>query len=85
MSRYVGGLMLGYGRCGGALDDPEALLDVDVPVFIPGGAACPVDDCVGMLMGGRNAYAAEQRRVPGTRRKLRSAPSAIVPLLTMSQ
>ncbi len=66
MTRYAEGLLLVYGRCGSALDDAEALLDVDVPVSIPGGISSPVDDCVGMLMGGREAYAAEQRRVAGT-------------------
>lgn len=66
MSRHVDALVLGYGLCGGALEDPKQLLDVDVPVFVPTDGGHPVDDCVGLVLGGRNRYHAEQRRIPGT-------------------
>jgi hypothetical protein len=66
MNRYVDALLLGYGLCGGALENPKELLDVDVPVFLPMDGDHPVDDCVGLLLGGRNCYYAEQRKVPGT-------------------
>src|SRR5690242_9815360 len=36
MSRYVDGIVLGYGLCGNALERPEELLrEVGVPIFIP--------------------------------------------------
>ena len=63
---YVDALLLGYGLCGNALENPERLLDVDVPVFIPMDEDHPVDDCVGLLIGGRTCYYAEQCRIPGT-------------------
>lgn len=66
MSRHVDAILLGYGLCGGALENPKELLDVDVPVFLPMDGDHPVDDCVGLLLGGRNCYYAEQRKVPGT-------------------
>jgi hypothetical protein len=66
MSRHVDALLLGYGLCGNALENARELLDVDVPVFIPMDGDHPVDDCVGMILGGRENYYAEQRRVPGT-------------------
>jgi hypothetical protein len=67
ISRYADGLLLGYGRCGGTLDDPAAMLDLDIPVSFPRDASGPpVDDCVGLLLGSRDVYVAEQRRIPGT-------------------
>ncbi len=63
---HVDALLLGYGLCGNALDDPQAVLDVDVPVFLPTDQGHPVDDCVGLCLGGRDGYYAEQRKVPGT-------------------
>jgi hypothetical protein len=66
MSRYLDALLLGYGLCGNALENPEELFDVDVPLFLPMDGDHPVDDCVGMILGGRETYFAEQRRVPGT-------------------
>jgi hypothetical protein len=66
MSRYVDALLLGYGLCGSALENPEELLDVDVPVFVLMDGGHLVDDCVGLILGGRDSYYAEQRRVPGT-------------------
>ncbi|MCK5136311.1 MAG: DUF1638 domain-containing protein [Bacteroidales bacterium] len=66
MNRYVDAFLLGYGLCGNALRNPIELLDVDVPVFYPVDDDHPVDDCVSMIMGGRDCYYAEQCRIPGT-------------------
>lgn len=63
---FVHALLVGYGLCGNALADPKAVLDVDVPVFLPMEQDRLVDDCVGLCLGGRDAYYAEQCRVPGT-------------------
>jgi len=63
---HVDVLLLGYGLCGNALDDPRAVLDVDVPVFLPMDQGHPVDDCVALCLGGRECYYAEQRKTPGT-------------------
>jgi hypothetical protein len=63
----VDALLLGYGLCGNALADPEALLaEAGVPVFIPWDEDHPVDDCVGLIIGGRENYYEEQCRVAGT-------------------
>lgn len=62
----VDALLLGYGLCGNALDDPRAVLDVDVPVILPMDHGHPVDDCVALCLGGRAPYSEEQRRTPGT-------------------
>ena len=67
MSQHVDALLLGYGLCGNALEAPEELLsDIGVPVFIPMDEDHPVDDCVGLLIGGRERYYAEQCKVAGT-------------------
>jgi len=66
MGPHVDALLLGYGLCGGALNKPQELLDLDVPVFIPMDKDHPVDDCVGLLIGGRDNYYAEQCKIPGT-------------------
>jgi len=69
MSPHVDGIMLGYGMCGNALTNPEELLrneGVRVPVFIPMDEGHPVDDCVGLLIGGREIYYAEQCNIAGT-------------------
>ena len=63
---HVNALLLGYGLCGNALEDPRAVLDVDVPVFLPIDHDHPVDDCVALCLGGRDCYYAEQRKIPGT-------------------
>jgi hypothetical protein len=58
---------LGYGLCGNALQNPEELLsDAGVPVFIPMDQDHPVDDCVGLIIGGRERYYQEQCSVAGT-------------------
>jgi hypothetical protein len=63
----VDALMLGYGLCGNALEKPDELLsDVGVPVYIPMDEDHPVDDCIGLLIGGRECYYGEQCKVAGT-------------------
>jgi len=67
MGPHVDALMLGYGLCGNALDKPEELLSgAGVPVFIPMDEHHPVDDCIGLLIGGRERYYEEQCKVAGT-------------------
>ena len=67
MGSRVDALLLGYGLCGNALEKPEELLsDAGVPVFIPMDEDHPVDDCIGLLIGGRERYYGEQCRVAGT-------------------
>ncbi|GAB4278485.1 MAG: DUF1638 domain-containing protein [Deferrisomatales bacterium] len=67
MSPYVDGIFLGYGLCGNALEKPRELLaDAGVPVYLPMDEDHPVDDCVGLVLGGRRAYYEEQCRVAGT-------------------
>ena len=64
---HVDALLLGYGLCGNALEKPEELLqDAGVPVFIPMDEDHPVDDCVGLIIGGRSHYYGEQCKVAGT-------------------
>ncbi len=63
----VDALMLGYGLCGNALVKPDELLsDAGVPIFIPMDEDHPVDDCIGLLIGGRERYYGEQCKVAGT-------------------
>ena len=53
MGRHVDAIVLGYGLCGNALQKPEELLvDAGVPIFIPMDQDHPVDDCVGLIIGG---------------------------------
>jgi len=66
MAGHVDAVLLGYGLCGNALENAGDLLDIDKPVFVPIDNGHPVDDCVGLLIGGRERYVAEQRSVPGT-------------------
>jgi hypothetical protein len=67
MAPRVDALLLGYGLCGNALEAPRELLShVGVPVFVPMNDDHPVDDCVGLLIGGRERYYAEQCKVAGT-------------------
>jgi hypothetical protein len=67
MGRYVDAIVMGYGLCGNALEKPDELLsDADVPIFIPMDDDHPVDDCVGLLIGGRDCYYSEQCEVAGT-------------------
>ena len=66
MAGHVDAVLLGYGLCGNALENAGDLLDIDKPVFVPMDNGHPVDDCVGLLIGGRERYVAEQRSAPGT-------------------
>ncbi len=66
LAPHVHALALGYGLCGNALENPKETLDVGVPLFIPMDGDRPVDDCIGLLLGGREPYLAQQRKVPGT-------------------
>lgn len=67
MGRHVDAIFLGYGLCGNALQKPHELLaDAGVPIFIPMDQDHPVDDCVGLIIGGRDCYYREQCRVAGT-------------------
>jgi len=66
LAPHVDALLLGYGLCGNALADAKAVLDVDVPVIAPMDGGRPVDDCVALLLGGRDRYCEEQRKAPGT-------------------
>jgi hypothetical protein len=63
---YIDILMLGYGLCGGALNDARAVVDVDIPVFQPMDDNHPVDDCIALCLGGRERYYSEQRKIAGT-------------------
>lgn len=64
---YVDAILLGYGLCGNALENPDELFStIDVPVFLPMEEDHPVDDCVGLLVGGRENYYEEQRACAGT-------------------
>ncbi len=67
MEPYVDAIFLGYGLCGNALKDQDELLPASVvPVLLPMDGDHPVDDCVGLIIGGRENYYEEQRRVAGT-------------------
>jgi hypothetical protein len=67
MGPRVDAILLGYGLCGNALEKPTELLsDAGVPIFIPMDEDHPVDDCVGLIIGGRRSYYAEQCKVAGT-------------------
>ena len=67
MGSRVDALLLGYGLCGNALEKPDELLsDAGVPIFIPMDEDHPVDDCVGLVIGGRRSYYEELCKVAGT-------------------
>jgi|MudIll2142460700_1097286.scaffolds.fasta_scaffold55280_3 hypothetical protein len=67
MGKHVDAIMLGYGLCGNALEKPEEMLkSAGVPLFRPMDTDHPVDDCVGLILGGREPYYAEQCRTAGT-------------------
>ena len=67
MGPYVDAILLGYGLCGNALNHADALFStVRVPVFLPMDEDHPVDDCVGLIIGGREAYYEEQCKCAGT-------------------
>jgi hypothetical protein len=66
LSFHVDALLLSYGACGNALEEDHDWLDVKIPVFRPMHEGRLVDDCVGLLIGGRDCYHAEQCKAPGT-------------------
>jgi hypothetical protein len=67
MEPYVDGIFLGYGLCGNALKNHDELLPKDgVPIFMPMDEDHPVDDCVGLIIGGRENYYEEQCKTAGT-------------------
>lgn len=67
MARRVDSVLLGYGLCGNALNHAQDLFsEVGVPVMLPMDEDHPVDDCVGLIIGGRENYYAQQREVAGT-------------------
>ncbi|MGD8911921.1 MAG: DUF1638 domain-containing protein [Candidatus Thiodiazotropha sp.] len=63
---HIDVLLLGYGLCGGALNDAPAVVDMDIPVFQPMDDNHPIDDCIALCMGGRERYYSEQRKIAGT-------------------
>ncbi len=64
---YVDAVMLGYGLCGNAMAKPEELFEsVHIPVFMVMDEDHIVDDCIGMLIGGRENYYEEQCKIAGT-------------------
>ena len=67
MGSHVDAILLGYGLCGNALEKPDELLaESGVPIFIPMDEDHPVDDCVGLIIGGRDNYYQEQCHLAGT-------------------
>ncbi len=66
MAGYIDGLLLGYGMCGGTLHNIEEILSPDVPIFLLTEGKRLVDDCVGMMIGGKEKSYARQRKITGT-------------------
>jgi hypothetical protein len=67
MGPYVDAIMLGYGLCGNAMDKPDELFSsIGIPVLLPMEDDRPVDDCVGLIIGGRENYYEEQCKCAGT-------------------
>lgn len=67
MAPFVDAVLLGYGLCGNALNHADDLFkEIPVPVLLPMEQENPVDDCVGLIIGGRENYYAEQCRCAGT-------------------
>jgi hypothetical protein len=62
----IDALLLGYGLCGGALDNARAVVDVALPLFQPMDGEHAVDDCVALCLGGRARYYGEQCKCAGT-------------------
>ena len=61
MTPYVDAIVLGYGLCGNALHDHEEIRrDAAVPLLIPSDEDHTVDDCIGLVIGGREAYYEKQ-------------------------
>ncbi|WP_022666810.1 DUF1638 domain-containing protein [Desulfospira joergensenii] len=67
MAPLVDGVFLGYGLCGNALKDLDGLFyDISVPVTLTMDDKEPVDDCVGLVIGGRKKYYEQQCLCAGT-------------------
>lgn len=68
LAPFVDAVLLGYGLCGNALKNTaELFADIPVPVSLPmENEEDPVDDCVGLIIGGRENYYGEQCRCAGT-------------------
>lgn len=67
LAPLVDAVLLGYGLCGNALNNTNELFkDIPVPVSLPMEKEDPVDDCVGLIIGGRNNYYDEQCSCAGT-------------------
>jgi hypothetical protein len=67
MGSHVDAILLGYGLCGNAIEKPEILFaGAGVPVFLPMDDDHHVDDCVGLIIGGRENYYEEQCKCSGT-------------------
>jgi len=67
LGQYADALFLGYGLCGNALADPDTLFShLDIPFFLPRDKDHLADDCVGLFIGGRERYYAEQVKEAGT-------------------
>ena len=67
MGPHVDAIVLGYGLCGNALKNHEVIFkEAEAPVFMPIDDDHTVDDCVGLIIGGRENYYEEQCRVAGT-------------------
>jgi hypothetical protein len=63
----VDAILVGYGLCGNAFQNPDELFaDIGVPIFMPMDGDHVVDDCVGLVIGGREYYYEEQCRCAGT-------------------
>ena len=66
-AQHVDVVLLGYGLCGNALNHAEDIFsEVDVPVILPMDEDHPVDDCIGLVIGGRDNYYARQCECAGT-------------------
>ena len=64
---FVDAVLLGYGLCGNALNNADELFkDIRIPVMLPMDNEGPVDDCVGLIIGGRENYYEEQCLCAGT-------------------
>lgn len=67
MGPHVDVVLLGYGLCGNALNNLEEIMSgAAAPVFIPMDEDHPVDDCLGLIIGGRERYYEAQCQVAGT-------------------
>lgn len=67
MAPHVDSVLLGYGLCGNALSNAQDLFaEVSVPVMLPMDGDHPVDDCVGLIIGGREKYYGQQCKCAGT-------------------